>query len=46
VYQSLFDEILADFRDYPQDPGFDQRTGFEKTRRESYRRQRLGLKVP
>ena len=31
---------------YPQDPGFDLRTGFEKTRRESYRRQRLGLKAP
>ena len=44
--QELFDEILADFRDYPQDPGFEQRTGFEKTRRESYRRQRLGLKAP
>jgi hypothetical protein len=43
--QELFDEILADFRDYPQDPGFDQRTGFEKIRRESYRRQRLGLKA-
>ena len=42
----LFDEILLDFRDYPQDPGFDQRTVFEKTRRESYRRQPLGLKAP
>jgi hypothetical protein len=43
--RELFHEILADFRDYPQDPGFDQRTGFEMTRRERYRRQRLGLKA-
>ena len=42
----LFGEILQDFRDYPADPGFEQRTGFEKTRRESYKRQRRGLKGP
>jgi hypothetical protein len=40
----LFDEILQDFRDYPHDPGFEQRTGFEKIRRESYKKQRRGLK--
>jgi NAD(P)-dependent dehydrogenase (short-subunit alcohol dehydrogenase family) len=40
----LFGEILQDFRDYPPDAGFEQRTGFEKTRRESYKRQRRGLK--
>jgi NAD(P)-dependent dehydrogenase (short-subunit alcohol dehydrogenase family) len=40
----LFSEVLQDFRDYPHDPGFEQRTGFEKTRRESYKRQRQGLK--
>jgi NAD(P)-dependent dehydrogenase (short-subunit alcohol dehydrogenase family) len=40
----LFTEILQDFRDYPPDPGFEQRTGFEKTRRESYKKQRKGLK--
>jgi NAD(P)-dependent dehydrogenase (short-subunit alcohol dehydrogenase family) len=40
----LFGEVLQDFRDYPPDPGFEQRTGFEKTRRESYKRQRKGLK--
>ncbi|SER20089.1 SDR family NAD(P)-dependent oxidoreductase [Sphingobium sp. YR768] len=33
---TLFGEILADFRDYPEDAGFSQRTGFEKIRRESY----------
>jgi NAD(P)-dependent dehydrogenase (short-subunit alcohol dehydrogenase family) len=42
--RGLFDEILEDFREYPPDPGFDQRTGFEKTRRESYQQQRKGLK--
>jgi NAD(P)-dependent dehydrogenase (short-subunit alcohol dehydrogenase family) len=39
-----FDEILEDFQDYPADPGYEQRIGFEKTRRESYRQQRKGLK--
>jgi NAD(P)-dependent dehydrogenase (short-subunit alcohol dehydrogenase family) len=43
--KEVFDEILADFRDYAPDTGFEQRTGFEKTRRESYRRQRRGLKA-
>jgi NAD(P)-dependent dehydrogenase (short-subunit alcohol dehydrogenase family) len=43
--RELFDEILQDFRDYPRDPGFEQRTGFEKTRREGYKRQRQGLKA-
>ncbi|MBN8832630.1 MAG: SDR family NAD(P)-dependent oxidoreductase [Sphingomonadales bacterium] len=36
----LFEETLADFRDYPQDPGFEQRTGFENMRRENYRKAR------
>jgi NAD(P)-dependent dehydrogenase (short-subunit alcohol dehydrogenase family) len=40
----LFTEVLQDFRDYPHDPGFEQRTGFEKTRRDSYKKQRRGLK--
>ena len=39
-----FDEILQDFRDYPADPGFERRIGFEKTRRDSYQQQRKGLK--
>jgi NAD(P)-dependent dehydrogenase (short-subunit alcohol dehydrogenase family) len=42
--RELFDEILADFRDYPVDPGHDKRIEFEKIRRESYRKQRKGLK--
>ena len=41
----VFGEILQDFRDYPVDPGHGQRTDFEKTRRESYRKQRRGLKA-
>src|SRR5271170_4727427 len=43
--RELFDEILQDFRDYPKDAGHDQRTGFEKMRRESYKQQRKGLKT-
>jgi NAD(P)-dependent dehydrogenase (short-subunit alcohol dehydrogenase family) len=42
--REVFGEVLEDFRDYPADPGYEQRTGFEKTRRESYRKQRKGLK--
>ncbi|HWX68342.1 MAG TPA: SDR family NAD(P)-dependent oxidoreductase [Steroidobacteraceae bacterium] len=40
----VFAEILQDFRDYPVDPGYPQRIDFEKNRRESYRKQRRGLK--
>jgi NAD(P)-dependent dehydrogenase (short-subunit alcohol dehydrogenase family) len=42
--REVCDEILEDFRDYPVDSGHEQRLGFEKTRRESYRQQRKGLK--
>jgi NAD(P)-dependent dehydrogenase (short-subunit alcohol dehydrogenase family) len=42
--RGLFDEILEDFREFPTDPGFEQRTGFEKMRREGYQQQRKGLK--
>lgn len=38
--RELFDEVLADFRDYPQDPSFEARTGFEKMRRERYQEAR------
>lgn len=34
--RGIFDEILADYREYPEDPGFEQRVGFEKMRRESF----------
>ena len=40
----VFGEILADFRDYPADPGQAKRVDFEKTRRERYREGRRGLK--
>jgi NAD(P)-dependent dehydrogenase (short-subunit alcohol dehydrogenase family) len=43
--REVFDEVLADFRDYPVDPGYEKRTDFEKMRRESYRKQRKGLKA-
>jgi NAD(P)-dependent dehydrogenase (short-subunit alcohol dehydrogenase family) len=33
---TVFDEVLDDFRDYPEDAGFAERTGFEKMRRETY----------
>ena len=42
--RELFDEILLDFRDYPVDPGYEKRIGFERMRRESYKQQRKGLK--
>ena len=32
----LFDEIIADYRDYPEDAGYDQRTAFEKARRDAF----------
>lgn len=31
--EELFAEILADYRDYPPDPGYEQRVAFEKIRR-------------
>ena len=43
--REVFDEVLADFRDYPVDPGYDKRTDFEKIRRDSYKKQRKGLKA-
>jgi NAD(P)-dependent dehydrogenase (short-subunit alcohol dehydrogenase family) len=43
--REVFEETLADFRDYPVDPGYDKRTDFEKIRKESYKKQRKGLKA-
>jgi len=34
--RDLFDEILGDYRDYPQDEGFDQRVAFEKMRADNF----------
>lgn len=41
----LFEEVLADYRDYPQDPGFDQRVAFEKMRRENFAETRKAAKA-
>ncbi|NBC36518.1 SDR family NAD(P)-dependent oxidoreductase [Novosphingobium sp. FSY-8] len=40
----LFDEYMADFREYPADPGFDARLGFEKFRRDRYREARAAAR--
>jgi NAD(P)-dependent dehydrogenase (short-subunit alcohol dehydrogenase family) len=34
--REIFDEILADYRDFPKDSGFDQRVAFEKVRRDNF----------
>lgn len=34
--REIFDEILADYRDFPKDAGFDQRVAFEKVRRDGF----------
>lgn len=34
--EEMFAEIIADYRDYPKDAGFDQRVAFEKIRRENF----------
>lgn len=34
--RELFDEILADYRDYPEDAGVEQRIAFEKLRRDNF----------
>lgn len=40
----LFEEYLADFRDYPDDPGYEQRTGFEVFRRQRYKEARAAAR--
>ena len=40
----LFEEYLGDFRDFPNDPGFEQRTGFEKFRHERYKAARAAAR--
>jgi NAD(P)-dependent dehydrogenase (short-subunit alcohol dehydrogenase family) len=34
--RELFDEVLADYRDYPEDPGYAQRVAFEQLRRDNF----------
>ena len=40
----LFDEIVAEFRDYPKDAGYDGRVGFEAGRRASYKAARAAAR--
>jgi NAD(P)-dependent dehydrogenase (short-subunit alcohol dehydrogenase family) len=42
--RELFDEIIAEFRDYPEDTGYAQRLGFEKGRREGYKAARAAAR--
>ena len=42
--RELFDEVVAEFRDYPEDPGFQQRIGFEQGRREGYKAARAAAR--
>lgn len=34
--RGIFDEILAEYQDYPKDPGFDQRVAFEAFREKAF----------
>ena len=43
--RELFDEVLADYRDYPQDAGYDQRVAFEKMRRDNFSETRRKAKA-
>lgn len=42
--RELFDEVLADFRDYPNDPGYEQRASFEAMRRANYTKARAAAR--
>jgi NAD(P)-dependent dehydrogenase (short-subunit alcohol dehydrogenase family) len=43
--REIMDEILADYRDYPHDEGWEKRTAFEKIRRESFAETRRKAKA-
>ena len=43
--REIFEEILADYRDYPEDAGYDQRVAFEKMRRETFAETRRKAKL-
>jgi NAD(P)-dependent dehydrogenase (short-subunit alcohol dehydrogenase family) len=43
--REIMDEILADYRDYPEDEGFDRRVAFEKLRRDSFAETRRQAKA-
>ena len=42
--REVFDEIIDAFQDYPEDPGYQQRVGFEAGRREGYRKARAAAR--
>lgn len=42
--RDVFDEIIAEFRDYPEDAGFAERVAFEQGRRESYKAARAAAR--
>jgi NAD(P)-dependent dehydrogenase (short-subunit alcohol dehydrogenase family) len=42
--RGVFDEIIAEFRDYPEDAGYAERVAFEQTRRESYKAARAAAR--
>ena len=41
----LFEETLADYRDYPEDEGHGQRVAFEKVRRDNFAETRRKAKA-
>jgi NAD(P)-dependent dehydrogenase (short-subunit alcohol dehydrogenase family) len=43
--REIMDEILADYRDYPEDEGFDRRVAFEKIRRDNFAETRRKAKL-
>lgn len=43
--RELFAEILADYRDYPQDSGYEERLAFEKIRRDTFAETRRKAKL-
>jgi hypothetical protein len=43
--REIFDEIIAEYRDYPKDPGHDQRVAFEAFRRDSFAKARAASRA-
>ena len=43
--RELFDEVLADYRDYPEDEGFEKRVAFETIRRDTFAETRRKAKM-
>ncbi|GHC98647.1 SDR family NAD(P)-dependent oxidoreductase [Novosphingobium pokkalii] len=43
--REIFDEIIAEYRDYPKDPGHDQRVAFEAFRRDAFAKARAASRA-